>query len=160
MGRTGTGRTGRTRRTGTGRAARAARGFLALPLLGALVLVLGPTGPAQAAAPATTAAAPATATTSAASACAGRLVKTVKFSTGSLRVYKSGAYACAVTVAKKPGARRAMRVSVQPRGGRAVVDSGKFTTLVSPVRVHALNRCVRTSGSVGKSSGSTGWIMC
>ncbi|MEU8703666.1 hypothetical protein [Streptomyces sp. NPDC048565] len=138
------------------RAVRAARRLLALPLLGALVLALGPTGPAQAAAP-TTKAAPAT---SAASACSGRLVKTVKFSTGSLRVYKSGAYACAVTVAKKPGARRAMRVSVQPRGGRAVVDSGKFTTLAGPVRVHALNRCVRTSGSVGNSSGSTGWIMC
>lgn len=138
------------------------RGLLALPLLGALVLVLGPTGPAQAAAPATTAVPATTAAPAvfAASACAGRLVKTVKFATGSLRVYKSGDYACAVTVAKKPGARRAMRVSVQPRGGRAVVDSGKFTTLAGPVRVHALNRCVRTSGSVGNSSGSTGWIMC
>ncbi|MFJ8748433.1 hypothetical protein ACIREO_03670 [Streptomyces sp. NPDC102441] len=120
--------------------------FLVLPLLGALVLALGPVGssPAQAAA----------------SPCAGRLVKEVTFSTGSLRVHKSRAYACAVTVAKKPGARRAMRVSLQPRGGRAVVDSGKFTKLAGPVTVHALNRCVRASGSVGGSSGSTGWILC
>ncbi|MFE4212096.1 hypothetical protein [Streptomyces sp. NPDC056844] len=134
-----------------GRAARADRpgrtgvSLLVLPLLGALVLVLGPTGPAPA---------------QAASACSGRLVKTVTFSTGSLRVYKSRAYACAVAVAKKPGARRAMRVSLQPRGGRAVVDSGSFTKLAGPVTVHALNRCVRASGSVGGSSGSTGWILC
>ncbi|MFE4690021.1 hypothetical protein ACFRH6_08195 [Streptomyces sp. NPDC056749] len=119
--------------------------LLVLPLLGALGLVLGPTGSAPA---------------HAASACSGRLVKTVTFSTGSLRVYKSRAYACAVSVAGKPGARRAMRVSLQPRGGRAVVDSGKFTQLAGPVTVHALNRCVRASGSVGGSSGSTGWILC
>ncbi|TXS09046.1 hypothetical protein EAO68_33885 [Streptomyces sp. wa22] len=124
---------------------RAMAALLVLPLLGALGLVLGPTGSAPA---------------HAASACSGRLVKTVTFSTGSLRVYKSRAYACAVSVAEKPGARRAMRVSLQPRGGRAVVDSGKFTQLAGPVTVHALNRCVRASGSVGGSSGSTGWILC
>ncbi|MFE9723650.1 hypothetical protein ACFYQ5_08655 [Streptomyces sp. NPDC005794] len=124
---------------------RLAAGLLVLPLLGAFGLVLGPAGSAPA---------------QAASACSGRLVKTVTFSTGSLRVYKSRAYACAVTVAKKPGARRAMRVSLQPRGGRAVVDSGTFTKLAGPVRVHALNRCVRASGAIGGSSGSTGWIMC
>ncbi|MFF2726525.1 hypothetical protein ACFVS9_01275 [Streptomyces sp. NPDC058008] len=119
--------------------------LLILPLLCALGLVLGPTG---------------TAPVHAASACTGRLVKTVTFATGSLRVYKSRAYACAVTVAGKPGARRAMRVSLQPRGGRAVVDSGTFTQFAGPVTVHALNRCVRASGSVGGSSGSTGWILC
>ncbi|MGP3752565.1 hypothetical protein [Streptomyces sp. IBSNAI001] len=140
-----------TRAARPGRAVRAARpgrtavSLLVLPLLGALVLVLGPAGPSPA---------------QAASACSGRLVKTVTFSTGSLRVYKSRAYACAVAVAKKPGARRAMRVSLQPRGGRAVVDSGSFTKLAGPVTVHALNRCVRASGSVGGSSGSTGWILC
>lgn len=138
-----TGPKGRTARPG--RPGRTAVSLLVLPLLGALVLVLGPTGPAPA---------------QAASACSGRLVKTVTFSTGSLRVYKSRAYACAVAVAKKPGARRAMRVSLQPRGGRAVVDSGSFTKLAGPVTVHALNRCVRASGSVGGSSGSTGWILC
>ncbi|MFF3830067.1 hypothetical protein ACFYXX_04835 [Streptomyces sp. NPDC002458] len=138
-----TGPKGRTARPG--RPGRTAVSLLVLPLLGALMLVLGPTGPAPA---------------QAASACSGRLVKTVTFSTGSLRVYKSRAYACAVAVAKKPGARRAMRVSLQPRGGRAVVDSGSFTKLAGPVTVHALNRCVRASGSVGGSSGSTGWILC
>jgi hypothetical protein len=124
---------------------RLAAALLALPLLGAFVLVLGPAGSAPA---------------QAASACSGRLVKTVTFSTGSLRVYKSRAYACAVTVARKPGARRAMRVSLQPRGGRAVVDSGRFTELAGPVKAHALNRCVRASGSIGGTSVSTGWIMC
>ncbi|MFF9685783.1 hypothetical protein [Streptomyces sp. NPDC014623] len=125
--------------------ARLLAALLVLPLLGALGLVLGSAGTAPA---------------QAASACSGRLVKTVAFPAGSLRVYKSRAYACAVTVAGKPGARRVMRVSLQPRGGRAVVDSGRFTKLAGPVTVHALNRCVRASGSVGSSSGSTGWILC
>ncbi|MER5553556.1 hypothetical protein ABT001_18125 [Streptomyces sp. NPDC002793] len=124
---------------------RTAAALLVVPLLGAFGLVLGPAGSAPA---------------QAASSCSGRLVKTVAFSTGSLRVYESRAYACAVTVAKKPGTRRAMRVSLQPRGGRAVVDSGRFTELAGPVKVHALNRCVRATGSIGGSSGSTGWIMC
>ncbi|MFE9826891.1 hypothetical protein ACFYSH_33055 [Streptomyces sp. NPDC005791] len=132
-------------RPGPAAARRTAAALLVLPLLGAFGLVLGPAGSAPA---------------QAASACSGRLVKTVTFSTGSLRVYGSRAYACAVTVAKKPGARRTMRVSLQPRGGRAVVDSGRFTQLAGPVKVHALNRCVRASGSIGTSSGSTGWIMC
>ncbi|MFJ3280163.1 hypothetical protein [Streptomyces halstedii] len=133
------GRPGGRRRAGGRRLAAA---LLALPVLAAAGLVLG-AGQATAAA-----------------LCPGRLVKTVTFSTGSLQVYKSRAYACAVTVAKKPGARREMKVSLQPRGGRAVVDQGKFTTRAGPVRVHALNRCVRASGSVGGSAGSTGWIGC
>ncbi|WP_406395113.1 hypothetical protein [Streptomyces sp. NBC_00887] len=116
-----------------------------LPLLGAVGLVLGTSGASPA---------------HAASACSGRLVKTVTFSTGSLRVYESRAYACAVTVADKPGARRDMRVSLQPRGGRAAVDSGRFTKLAGPVTVHALNRCVRASGSIAGKSASTGWILC
>ncbi|MFE3519745.1 hypothetical protein [Streptomyces sp. NPDC059166] len=124
---------------------RGAATLLALPLLGALGLVLGPAGSGGA---------------QAASACSGRLVKTVTFSTGSLRVHKSRSYACAVAVAKKPGVRRAMKVSLQPRGGRWVTDSGRFTTLAGPVTVHALNRCVRVSGSVGGASGATGWILC
>ncbi|MFF5895848.1 hypothetical protein ACFY8O_07970 [Streptomyces argenteolus] len=116
-----------------------------LPLLASLGLVLGPSGAAPA---------------QAASGCSGRLATTVKFSTGTLRVYRTRSYACAVAVAKKPGARRTMKVSLQPRGGRAVVDSGKFTQLAGPVKVHALNRCVRASGAVGGSSASTGWILC
>ncbi|QGV80552.1 hypothetical protein EIZ62_21660 [Streptomyces ficellus] len=93
-------------------------------------------------------------------ACSGRLVKTVKFSTGELRVYKKRQYACALTVAKKPGARRAMSVSIQPRGGRAAVDVGAFTRQAGPVTVYALNRCVRASGTVAGRGGSTGWILC
>ncbi|MFD9421540.1 MULTISPECIES: hypothetical protein [unclassified Streptomyces] len=119
--------------------------LLVLPLLAAVGLVLGtPVGPAA----------------HAASSCSGRPAKTVAFAKGELRVYKSRAYACAVTVAKKPGKRRAMSVSLQPRGGRAVTDSGTYTKLAGPVTVHALNRCVRATGSVGGSSASTGWILC
>ncbi|MCX5412466.1 hypothetical protein OOK09_11230 [Streptomyces sp. NBC_00059] len=137
---------GRPERPGSRAAGRrVAVTLLVLPLLGSLGLVLGPTGasPAQAA-----------------SGCSGRLAKSVTFSTGTLRVYKTRSYACAVTVASKPGARRSMKVSLQPRGGSAVVDSGRFTQLAGPVKVHALNRCVRASGSVGGSSASTGWILC
>ncbi|MFD7227964.1 hypothetical protein [Streptomyces sp. NPDC059881] len=94
------------------------------------------------------------------SACAGRPVKTVGFATGELRVYKQRQYACAMTVAKNPGTRRAMSVSLQPRGGRAAVDKGDFTRQAGPVTVHALNRCVRVSGAVAGKSASTGWILC
>ncbi|WP_262386860.1 hypothetical protein [Streptomyces sp. TRM49041] len=95
-----------------------------------------------------------------AAGCAGRLAKVVRFATGELRVYRSGQYACAVTVAKNPGARRPMSVTLQPRGGRAVVDSGRFTRLAGPVSVHALNRCVRATGSVSGKGRSTGWVLC
>ncbi|MEU7280995.1 hypothetical protein AB0A69_19750 [Streptomyces sp. NPDC045431] len=96
----------------------------------------------------------------AAAACSGRLVKTVSFSTGELRIYKSRQYACAVAVAKKPGVRRAMFVSIQARGGRAAIDKGRFTRQAGPVTVYALNRCVRASGTVADKGGSTGWILC
>jgi hypothetical protein len=134
------------RRTGRpGRGSRALVHLLVLPLLGSVGLVLGATG---------------TPSAYAASSCSGRPAKTVAFSTGELRIYKSRSYACAVAVAKRPGPRRAMRVSLQPRGGRAVVDSGRFTKLAGPVTVHALQRCVRASGSVAGRSASTGWILC
>lgn len=96
----------------------------------------------------------------AATSCAGRLAKTVPFKTGELRVYKSRAYACAVAVAKKPGAKRVMSVTIQPRGGRPVTDSGRYARQAGPVTVHALNRCVRASAAVAGKSGSTGWILC
>jgi len=96
----------------------------------------------------------------AAAPCAGRHVKTVKFSTGELRVYKSRNYACAVTLAKRPGAKRAISISLQPRGGRAAVDKGRFTRQAGPVTVHALHRCVRATGAVSGVSRSTGWILC
>ncbi|MGA6169968.1 hypothetical protein ACPEIF_06860 [Streptomyces sp. NPDC012600] len=118
--------------------------LLFLPLLAGLGLVLG---------------APATAA-GVASVCSGRPAKTVPFATGELRVYKSRAHACAVTVAKKPGKRRAMSVTLQPRGGRVVSDSGSYTKMAGPVTVNALNRCVRATGSIAGKSVSTGWILC
>ncbi|MFH8871174.1 hypothetical protein [Streptomyces griseus] len=100
------------------------------------------------------------ATVQAASGCSGRPAKTVEFSTGELRVYKSRAQACAVTVAKKPGKRRTMSVTLQARGGRAVTDKGSYTKMAGPVTVSALNRCVRATGAIGRKSASTGWILC
>ncbi|MFD0026061.1 hypothetical protein [Streptomyces sp. NPDC058382] len=97
---------------------------------------------------------------SAASVCAGRPAKTLKFGTGELRVYRTRSYACALAVAAKPGARRRMSVQIQPRGGRPVVDSGSFTRQAGPVTVHALNRCVRVSGTISGKTGSTDWILC
>ncbi|WP_432073681.1 hypothetical protein [Streptomyces wuyuanensis] len=94
------------------------------------------------------------------SVCFGRPAKSVGFSTGELRIYKKRQYVCALTVAKRPGAVRAMSVSLQPRGGRAAVDTGRFTRQAGPVTVHALNRCVRVSGSVAGKRASTGWILC
>ena len=96
----------------------------------------------------------------AASVCAGRPAKTVPFPGGELRVYRTRAYACATAVAAKPGKRRRMSVQIQPRGGRPVVDSGSFTRQAGPVTVHALNRCVRASGTIAGKTATTGWILC
>lgn len=49
----------------------------------------------------------------ASSSCSGRKVRTLSFATGSVRIYRRGDYVCAVTVPKKPGARKWMSVSVQ-----------------------------------------------
>ncbi|WP_455360131.1 hypothetical protein [Streptomyces sp. SYSU K21746] len=92
--------------------------------------------------------------------CAGRLVKKIPFATGQIQLYKTRSHACAVTVARRPGVRQHMSVSVQPRGGRAVKDSGRFTRMAGPVTVHAVNRCVRVAGSVGAKSAASGWILC
>lgn len=94
------------------------------------------------------------------SVCSGRPQQTVRFATGELRVFKNRDYACAITVAKKPGAKRTMSVSLQARGASPVVDKGTFTRQAGPVTVHALNRCVRASGAVSGKGGSTGWILC
>ncbi|TRV81399.1 hypothetical protein FKN01_02740 [Streptomyces sp. 130] len=96
----------------------------------------------------------------AASVCAGRPKKTVKFATGEVRVYKSRAYACVTAVAAGPGKRRPMAVTIQPRGGLPVTDSGRYTRRAGPVTVHALNRCVRVSGKVDGKGARTGWILC
>ncbi|MFG2332114.1 hypothetical protein ACGFMM_21105 [Streptomyces sp. NPDC048604] len=112
------------------------------------------------AAGALTVAAPGTSQAAAASVCTGRPAKTVSFSTGELRLYRTRHYACAVAVAKSPGARRFMSVQLQPRGGRAAVDEGRFTRQAGPVTVHALNRCVRATGNVGGVTATTGWVLC
>ncbi len=92
--------------------------------------------------------------------CAGNLVRTLPFSTGEVRVYKSRDRACAVAVAREPGQRRSMSVSIQPRGGYPVRDAGQFTRYAGPVSVHAINRCVYVKGSVGAGSVASGWILC
>ncbi|MEV8588108.1 hypothetical protein [Streptomyces sp. NPDC051180] len=118
------------------------------PFLAALALLLLP-GPG-----------PGAGTAEAASLCHGRPTRTYAFATGELRVYRTRHYVCAVTVAKRPGVRRPMTVSVQPRGGRPAVRSGRFDRQSGPVTVHALNRCVRVHGSVAGVGRSTGWILC
>ncbi|MCY0916712.1 MULTISPECIES: hypothetical protein [unclassified Streptomyces] len=92
--------------------------------------------------------------------CGGRLVKTLPFSTGEVRVYKSRTQACAITVAARPGERREMTVSIQPRGGVPVRDAGRYTRYAGPVTVGAINRCVFVKGSVAAGSISSGWILC
>ncbi|QDY80911.1 hypothetical protein FQU76_10210 [Streptomyces qinzhouensis] len=92
--------------------------------------------------------------------CSGKLARRIAFRTGELRVYQSRRYACAVTYAKSPGKRRPMALSIQVHGGRPVVDRGRYTRQAGPRTVHALNRCVRASGSVAGYGASTGWILC
>ncbi|GLF93608.1 hypothetical protein [Streptomyces yaizuensis] len=92
--------------------------------------------------------------------CPGRPDRVYPFATGELRVHRSARHVCAVTVAKKPGKRRFMSVSLQPRGGRPKVDAGRYTRLAGPVTVYAHNRCVRATGKVGRSGRSSGWILC
>ncbi len=96
----------------------------------------------------------------AAAQCPGRKVRTLPFTTGSVEVYKRGGYMCAVTVAEKQGVKRKMSVSVRARGGRPVVDEGRFKYHAGPVTVHAGRRCVWVKGSVGAGSVSSGWILC
>ncbi|MGD6745336.1 hypothetical protein ACOKM3_26320 [Streptomyces sp. BH106] len=96
----------------------------------------------------------------AASPCAGHHVRTLRFETGRTVLYKNNGYVCAVTYAKRTGARRTMTVSVQARGNRAVADKGRYTRHAGPVTVHAGHRCVRVKGSVGTKSVRTGWILC
>ncbi|MFG2496836.1 hypothetical protein ACGFSB_01245 [Streptomyces sp. NPDC048441] len=92
--------------------------------------------------------------------CAGHKVRTLSFSTGKVVVYKSRSYVCAVTIAKRPGARKTMSVSVQARGNRPARDKGRYTHHAGPVTVHAGRRCVWVRGEVGGGSTSSGWILC
>ncbi|GGZ57485.1 hypothetical protein GCM10010387_59330 [Streptomyces inusitatus] len=116
------------------------------------LVTFAPAGPAAAATPSIS--------VNPSSVCTGRPDRVLEFSTGELRVYKNRRYACAVTIAKNPGPRRKMSVSIQARGGHPRVDEGRFTHRAGPVTVHALNRCVRASGKVSGVGRSTGWILC
>ncbi|WP_328925805.1 hypothetical protein OG429_14900 [Streptomyces sp. NBC_00190] len=92
--------------------------------------------------------------------CAGRLARTLPIAAGEVRVYKTHTQACAVAVARVPGERRGMAVSIQPRGGAAIRDIGRFTRYAGPVTVGAIGRCVYVKGSVGAGSADSGWILC
>ncbi|MFJ6717753.1 hypothetical protein [Streptomyces sp. NPDC091259] len=94
--------------------------------------------------------------------CAGRLVKVMPLPAGEgeVRVYKSRARVCALTLASRPGPRRRMAVSVQPRGGVPVVDAGRFTRYAGPVTVGAVSRCVYVRGNVAAGSADSGRILC
>lgn len=96
----------------------------------------------------------------AAAPCPGHKVRTLNFSTGKVVLYKKRGYVCAVTYAKRPGARERMSISVQARGSRPVRDQGRFIRLAGPVKVHAGHRCVWVKGSVGRAKVSSGWILC
>jgi hypothetical protein len=96
----------------------------------------------------------------AAAACPGRKVRALHFATGSVLVYKRDGYVCAVTVPKKPGTKRQMSVSVQARGDRPVVDSGRFAYRAGPVTVYVGKRCVWLRGTVSGRSVSSGWTLC
>ncbi|MEV5429756.1 hypothetical protein [Streptomyces sp. NPDC052701] len=96
----------------------------------------------------------------AAAHCAGRKVRTLPFSTGSVFVYKRDGYVCAVTLPHEAGTKRVMSVSVRARGGRPVVDEGRYRYRAGPVTVYAGQRCVWVKGRVGRGSVSSGWILC
>ncbi|WP_328538665.1 hypothetical protein [Streptomyces sp. NBC_00344] len=121
------------------------RGALTLAIAAALTMTLAGPGAAHA---------------DAASGCPGHRVKSVRFTTGTLEIFRSGENVCAVTLAKSPGPRRQMSVLLQARGATPVVDSGRFTRLAGPVKVRAMNRCVRAVGAVSGKQGASGWILC
>ncbi|EFL15211.1 hypothetical protein [Streptomyces sp. C] len=92
--------------------------------------------------------------------CAGQLVQTMPLPGAEVRVFKSRAQVCAMTVALLPGERRHMAVSVQPRGGVPVGDAGQFTRYAGPVTVGAISRCVYVRGEMAAGSVESGWILC
>ncbi|MEU6814909.1 hypothetical protein [Streptomyces sp. NPDC046860] len=104
-------------------------------------------------------AAPGTAEAAGGVRCAGREVRALRFSTGTVHLYRDDGYVCATTVAAKPGT-RVLLVSVQARGGRPVTDRGRYRHHAGPVTVHAGHRCVKVRGAVGTGTVSSGWILC
>jgi len=92
--------------------------------------------------------------------CTGRVVRTFPFSTGTVFVHKRPGYVCAVTRAKRPGARQSISVTVQARGS-VPVRRGWSDPRTSPaVTVHVVHRCVRVEGQVGRGVVKSGWILC
>ncbi|CAM5286259.1 hypothetical protein SALBM135S_03584 [Streptomyces alboniger] len=92
--------------------------------------------------------------------CAGHKVRVLPFAKGRVDVFKTRGYVCAVLVAKRPGARKTMSVSVQARGSRPARDKGRYTHRAGPVTVHAGHRCVRVTGKISGRGVSSGWILC
>ncbi|CAM5730687.1 Secreted protein OS=Streptomyces fumanus OX=67302 GN=GCM10018772_06260 PE=4 SV=1 [Streptomyces fumanus] len=87
-------------------------------------------------------------------------MRTLPFATGSVVVHKRGGYLCAVTVPEKPGTKRTMSVSVRARGGRAVVDEGRYAYRAGPVTVQPGGAASGSRAGVGRGSVSSGWILC
>lgn len=100
---------------------------------------------------------PATAT-AATGHCRGHLVRTLRFSTGTLTVHRSGPYVCAQTRARSARTRTTMSVTVQARGSREVAKKARYTARTPPVTVHAGGRSIRVSGGVGRGSAHSGWF--
>ncbi|MEV1069241.1 hypothetical protein [Streptomyces sp. NPDC050263] len=122
-------------------------GGLVVLLVSGLLAVAAP-GSAQAASASSTA------------SCAGRKVRTLSFSAGSVLVYRDGGYVCAVTVQKHPGVKRLVSVSLQARGHVAVPKSRQHTQSSPSVRVYAGHRFIRVSGGVGGTKYTSPWFSC
>ncbi|MEV3872768.1 hypothetical protein [Streptomyces sp. NPDC049906] len=106
------------------------------------------------------AATPVEAATAAASRCAGRPVRTLPLTGGHVIVHKNVRWVCVVTVAHRSGPRRFMAVGVQVRGSRQVAKGGYHSRRSASVTVHAGQRCVRVSGTIGLHERRSGWILC
>ncbi|GAV40178.1 hypothetical protein [Streptomyces acidiscabies] len=143
MGKRGTGKRGTRRRLALVTAGLAVSGVLAL----ATPAVAEATPPPSNRAPAPM-------------SCAGRAVRTFPFATGTVVVYKRPGYVCAVTLAKRPGGRQAISVTVQARGNAPVKRGWSHARTSPAVTVHAGHRCVRVEGQVGRGEVKSGWILC
>ncbi|WP_354671239.1 hypothetical protein [Streptomyces sp. S.PB5] len=90
--------------------------------------------------------------------CDGRKIRTFSFSTGSVKLYKNGAYLCAMTFPKRTGGPQWMMVSLKVRGFDEVVDEGLYRRHAGPVRSYVAGRKVWIKGRVGDGSyDSGGW---
>ncbi|MDG4864275.1 hypothetical protein P8605_39650 [Streptomyces sp. T-3] len=102
---------------------------------------------------------PSSGSAEAATRCKGHRVKTLSFSTGTVKVYRSGGDLCAVTVAKHTGSRKTMTVSIQKRGQRPVQLKGKAKKYMGGVTIPVRrNHPVWIKGSVGGGKVGDGWF--